>query len=187
MTIIPTPAHNLSSPPRGSPAHRLELNLSRWPVIEVTNPKTFANHEWDELINQIVRVLKCDLPFAMINDVRVGPPPSAQQRKAISTMYQENITLVKKNWLGTAVITSSSLVKGAVTALNWLMPPPHPVKVCASYQEGEQWAFAQAGVPVFDSRSKEGHRRVESIDSPGAAEARRGESGGAPRETGPQF
>ena len=89
----------------------------------------------------------------MINDVRVGPPPSAQHRKAISTMYQQHLPLVKKNWRGTAIVTSSSLIKGAITALNWLMPPPHPVKVCANYPDGERWAFEQVGMRVPAHRS----------------------------------
>lgn len=127
-------------------APRLDLNLTRWPIIEVTNPPAFTDDEWTHLLTQITGVLKQDRPFAMINDVRVGPPPSAQQRKAISQLYQENMNLVKKNWRGTALITSSALVQGAITALNWLMPPPHPVKVCSNYAEGEKWAFQQVGL-----------------------------------------
>lgn len=122
--------------------------MSRWPIIEITNPSTTTDSEWNELIAQITRVIQRDQPFAMINDVRVGPPPPAKQRKAIAAMYQENLALVKKNWRGTAIITSSSLIKGAITAMNWLMPSPHPVKVCSNYQEGETWAFEQVGVPV---------------------------------------
>ena len=123
----------------------LDLNLARWPVIEVTNPRAFTDAQWTGLLVQIVDVLKRDRPFAMINDVRVGPPPSAQQRKAISLLYQEHMDLVKRNWRGTALITSSALVQGAITALNWLMPPPHPVKVCSNDAEGEKWAFEQVG------------------------------------------
>jgi|SRR5688572_7277251 len=133
-------------------APRLDLNLTRWPVIEVTNPPAFTDEEWTHLLAQIVDVIRRDRPFSMINDVRVGPPPSAQQRKAISQLYQENMALVKKNWRGTALITSSALVQGAITALNWLMPPPHPVKVCSNYAEGEKWAFQQVGLTIVSSR-----------------------------------
>jgi len=127
-------------------APRLELNMTRWPVIEVTNPIAFTEDEWMDLLAQIADVVKRDQPFAMINDVRVGPPPSAQQRKAITKLYRLHMDLVKRNWRGTALVTSSALVHGAVTALNWLMPPPHPVKVCSSYAEGENWAFQQLGL-----------------------------------------
>jgi len=134
-----------------SAAPRLELNLARWPVIEITNPRSFTDDEWTALLDEIAGVIHRDRPFAMINDVRVGPPPSAQQRKAISLLYKENMDLVKKNWRGTALITSSALVQGAITALNWLMPPPHPVKVCSNYAEGEKWAFQQLDAPLAGS------------------------------------
>jgi len=132
-------------------ATRLDLNLARWPIIEVTNPHAFTDEQWTHLLAQIAGVIKQDRPFSMINDVRVGPPPSAHQRKAISQLYQENLDLVKKNWRGTALITSSALIQGAITALNWLMPPPHPVKVCSNYAEGEKWAFQQVGLSIASS------------------------------------
>ncbi len=125
---------------------RLELNMSRWPVVEITNPMSFTDEEWTALMSQVEQVVQRDVPFAMINDVRQGPPPSAKQRKAIANLYREHVELVKRNWMGTAVITSSSLVKGAITALNWLMPPPHPVKVHSNYEDGERWAFEQLGL-----------------------------------------
>src|SRR5690606_13092221 len=94
-------------------APRLELNMTRWPVIEVTNPIAFTEDEWMDLLAQIADVVKRDQPFAMINDVRVGPPPSAQQRKAITKLYRLHMDLVKRNWRGTALVTSSALVHGA--------------------------------------------------------------------------
>lgn len=88
----------------------------------------------------------------MINDVRLGHPPSAQQRRSIATMYREHLQLVEKNWRGTAIIASSSLMMGALTALNWLMPPPHPVEVYAHYGDGQLWAFQRLGLPVTQPR-----------------------------------
>jgi hypothetical protein len=138
----------MSLSPQHATAPRLELNIARWPVIEVTNPIAFTDDEWLSLLAQIAVVIKRDQPFAMINDVRIGPPPSAHQRKAITKLYRLHMDLVKKNWRGTALITNSALVLGAITALNWLMPPPHPSKVCSNYADGEKWAFQQLGLPV---------------------------------------
>ncbi len=146
------------------PGRVLALNLSRWPVIEITNPPQFAQQDWNQLIEQIVHVLKRDVPFAMINDVRVGPPPSAQQRKDIAKMYRAHLPLVKKNWRGTALVTSSSVIKGAITALNWLIPPPHPAIVCSNYQEAERWAFLQLNLAV---RLTSNSHRPEQLSSRG--------------------
>lgn len=119
------------------------LDESRWPLIEIRYPDAFGSDDWAVLIEGLVGILKRDQPFAVINDVRSGAAPNALQRKQVADMYKAHPDLVKRNWLGTAFVTDSPIARGALTAVTWLIPQPHPVKVFSKYAEGEAWAQEQ--------------------------------------------
>jgi len=126
----------------------IALDESRWPLIVLAYPRAFDDAEWMHLIDQIVAVLGRGEDFGMINDVRAAPMPTAWQRRKIIDMYETNLVNVKLHWKGTAIIGSSRIVHGILTALQWLMPPPHPAKVFRDVAEGERWVFAQLGRDV---------------------------------------
>lgn len=108
---------------------KITLDESRWPLIEVRYPNAFDDAEWADLIDRLEEILRRDQPFAMINDVRVGPAPTGSQRRLIYSMYRNYFDLVQKNWLGTSIVTSSPLVRGAFVAVLWLWHKAHPVEV----------------------------------------------------------
>lgn len=120
---------------------KITLDETRWPLIEVSYPDAFDMDEWANLLERLVKIIRRDVPFAMLNDARDAPPPNAQQRQMITRMYRDHLELVRKNWLGTALVTDSAMARGIVAALQWLMPMPHPFRVFTNYAEGEAWAM----------------------------------------------
>lgn len=81
-------------------------------------------------------------PFGLINDTRGGRMPDAMQRRSIAQMYTDHEAKVRRNFLASGIVGSSSLVNGVLTALNWLKPPPHAVKVFLSLDAAETWVLA---------------------------------------------
>jgi hypothetical protein len=45
--------------------------------------------------------------------------------------------------LGCAMVLTSSLMRGVLTALKWLSPPPIPVETFGTREAAETWARAQ--------------------------------------------
>ena len=68
--------------------------------------------------------------------------PDQLQRRSIAQMYTDNEAKVRRNFLASGIVGSSSLVNGVLTALNWLKPPPHAVKVFLSMEAAEAWVLA---------------------------------------------
>jgi len=124
----------------------ISLDVSRWPLIMVSYPKSFRDADWVHLLDRIVALMQREEDFGMINDVRDAPVPTALQRSLIVEMYEAHIKLVQRHWKGTAIIGNSRVVVGVLTALNWLMPPPHPAKVFSDFEEGEAWVRARLGI-----------------------------------------
>lgn len=80
-------------------------------------------------------------PFGLINDTRGGRMPDALQRRSIAQMYSDYEADVRRNFLASGIVGSSTIVNGVLTALNWLKPPPHPVKVFTSTGAAEAWVL----------------------------------------------
>ena len=126
---------------------QITFDKTRWPLVVVRYPDAFDEGDWDQLMQKIIAMVTSGQDYAMVNDARTGPPPTAAMRKQIADMYKTYRAEVEQHWRGTALIGTSPLIVGVMTALNWLTPPPHPVKVFRDYQEGETWALMQLATP----------------------------------------
>jgi hypothetical protein len=62
--------------------------------------------------------------------------PDSKVRFAIAEQTKKIEALSSKYNMGTATIIKSSLVRGILTAIHWLLPPPHPFANVATAQEG---------------------------------------------------
>jgi hypothetical protein len=82
--------------------------------------------------------------FVLILIVDEGnPAPTAAQRKRIA---EETANIGAE--ASFAVVTSSMLIRGVVTAINWLRPPKYGVLVTGSFSEAVQWAERRRGEPL---------------------------------------
>jgi hypothetical protein len=90
----------------------------------------------------------------LINDTRGSRMPDAIQRRSIAQMYSEHEAEVRRNFLASAIVGSSTVVNRVLTAINWLKPPPHPVKVFRSVEAAEAWVLTYFSTEMQESVAK---------------------------------
>ncbi len=118
----------------------IELDRSRYPLVVMHASTNYTQADWDQLMKGMIDLIKT-APFGLINDTRGSPMPDALQRRSIAAMYTDHEADARRNFLASGIVASSSLVNGVLTALNWLKPPPHPVKVFRSIGAAETWVL----------------------------------------------
>ena len=118
----------------------IDLDRSRYPLVVMRASQSYTQADWDELMAGMIDLIKT-APFGLINDTRGSPMPDPLQRRSIAQMYIDHEADVRRNFLASGIVGSSSLVNGVLTALNWLKPPPHPVKVFLSIDSAEAWVL----------------------------------------------
>lgn len=78
--------------------------------------------------------------FASLVDAStLTEPPSAAQRKAIADWQKTEVTRGVVYNVGIAMVLTSRVVRGALTALHWLFPPPVQTVSVATFDEGYSW------------------------------------------------
>lgn len=118
----------------------IQLDRSRYPLVIMHASAGYTPADWDQLMKGMVDLIRTG-PFGLINDARGSRMPDAFQRRSIAQMYTDNEAYVRRNFLASGIVGNSSLVNGVLTALNWLKPPPHPVKVFLAIDSAEDWVL----------------------------------------------
>ena len=118
----------------------IHLDRSRYPLVVMHASAGYTQADWDQLMQGMVELIRM-APFGLVNDTRGSPMPDAVQRRSIAQMYTDNEDYVRRNFLASGIVGNSGLVNGVLTALNWLKPPPHPVKVFRSVDAAEAWVL----------------------------------------------
>jgi hypothetical protein len=122
--------------------HGIEFELSRYPLVIVRIGSAYSNAEWNQMLLELVQIIKRG-PFGVIADLRNGQMPNAVQRRSFIDMYERHDQLTRAHFLALGAIGASAVLGRVITALNWLRPAPHPVKVFATFGAAEAWVLEQ--------------------------------------------
>lgn len=74
-------------------------------------------------------------------DLAQADQATAVQRKMQAAWLAEHEALLREVSLGTAFAVPSALVRGALTAIFWIKPPPHDYTLVATFDEAVDWAL----------------------------------------------
>jgi hypothetical protein len=118
----------------------IRVDTSRWPLVFWDWP---GERVADEVVGRCfdhMSQLWSNTPagtrsftVADLSLVKLAAPPT--QRRLGAEFAGRNAHLIAKATLGGALVITSSIVRGTVTAVNWLRPPPSPVRVFATRTE----------------------------------------------------
>jgi hypothetical protein len=84
-----------------------------------------------------------ELPACILLVDRENPTPNALWRKRIA----EASTSLRSRPL-VAFASEALLFRGAITAVNWLRPPPYEFRTMATFDQAVQWIEQRRGVPA---------------------------------------
>lgn len=137
----------------------IQFDLARYPLVIHRLGSAYSTPEWNQMLLDLIEIAKRG-PFGLITDTRDAQLPDAVQRRSFIDMYESHDRLTRAHFLVLGVVGDSTPLRGVITALNWLRPAPHPVKVFTTFEAAETWVLDQLPaslreqVPPAKSRSE---------------------------------
>lgn len=136
---------------------------TRWsPILYIAYPRPFTADDWAQLIRQIDRHLDRNEPFGWINDGRSPHLPSAHNRATLAEHQKRRAGDYRRLVKGVSTVTSSALVKGIITAIEWLNPLPFPHQIHATVRDGERYVRGCLKLPTTELTIAGEHERLAS-------------------------
>ena len=129
----------------------IEFDDSRFPIVRVTFVGVVTSEEFERYLDSMTKLLLRRQMNVMVLDAsRAGLSPPIQRRRQAEWMKEHDAEL-RRYSKGTAFVITSTLVRGALTAILWLQPMPTPHVVVSTIEEAETWARSKlrdAGVEI---------------------------------------
>lgn len=137
----------------------LEFDMDRFPLVVLDLTQAFTNYDFKILEHTMQPVIEGDRPFGVA--LRTGglPMPELALLKRLSAWTKRNRELVSRHAVGTALCLQSPLMRGALTFVNRVSPPPTPRKVFTDWEAAQVWVvarLAEAGHQVPDKNAAAG-------------------------------
>jgi hypothetical protein len=118
----------------------IEVDRRRYPLVVMRFGRTFSDAAWQEMAAHLVELVHKG-PYGLVSDTRGSAIPTPLQRRWVSRYYEGHDREIRANMLAAAVVGDSVIARGVLTALQWLRPMPHPLRVVATLSEGEEWVL----------------------------------------------
>lgn len=125
---------------------KIVVDTRHWPLVYIAYPRAFTDADWTELIETACAFLDRGQPYGWINDARTPYIPNARQRTELANHQKERATDYRRWVRAAAVVSQSTLVRGVITAMNWVVPTPFPHQTFATIAEAERWARLRLGL-----------------------------------------
>lgn len=135
----------------------VHLDLSRFPIVIASLQGTVTDEELTKhLADVVARVLSRREAFVMINDATglVGVP-SAKTRRIIGEWTLRNDEDLVRYGRGAVLVTESPILRGMLTAIQWIAPSRVERIARGTLLEAENWARERLRdrIPRRDSRA----------------------------------
>lgn len=124
-----------------SPRGQATLDESRWPRVYVTWPaEAMEDEQFESIVSAMSKLLERRERYVIIHDARRAVRPTPKQRAYAAAAQKRDAEGTRRLLAGVALTVSSPLTAGVVTAINWIAPPPYPIKTFSKMDEAEAWA-----------------------------------------------
>lgn len=119
------------------------IDLALWPIVRCTPYGRPSDEDLDGLFREYERLWRRGERFLTITDLRFSQNVSGKQRQRIGEWIRENSEAARHCTVGAVVIVESMLVRGALTAINWIAQPEYPTQYAKDWQKAaacaERW------------------------------------------------
>lgn len=142
---MPTVAvDSVDSLQEGCPVGFPEVDFSSWPIILVAPPVVMPN---DHYMADLAEYFRSEAEtrggaYATVLDLSQNQTITPRQRKYMAGRLELQAKSGSNN-VCTALIFSSGLLRGLLTAIFWLRSPPFPVEVFPDREAAFTWARVQ--------------------------------------------
>lgn len=122
----------------------IDVATRHWPIVIYTVEGTIDDEaEIQAYIAAINGLLERRKPYGSVIDLTRATAPSAALRKRQADWQREHDAALRRYCRGAAFVTTSRLVKGAMIAIGWLQPYPHPVDFFGTLDDARIWVQRQ--------------------------------------------
>lgn len=133
----------------------IEFETRYFPLILVTLGEELTDDDYKRLFDQWEMVLGRKEKFAALTDARrVKERAPPKQRALIAEWTKQIEPRVVAYSVGHATVIESGIIRGALTAIEWLHKPKVPSAYCPTLQEGVDYVIERlraAGVPISEA------------------------------------
>jgi hypothetical protein len=142
---------------------KINIDSSRFPLVVQRFSRDVTDEDVEAMIQKFELMFHGGRRYALLvycdADANVM---SARQRRRVSDWYRECADQVRRINVGTAVVIESALVRGAMTAFNWLVEPVAQQRNVPSLRAGIEYCItslesAQVPVPLEVLGLREAH------------------------------
>jgi hypothetical protein len=116
---------------------RIPVDNSRFPLVVQRMCKGFDDSDVERMIRQYELLFHGGSRYALLIYCDPDAPVmSARQRRRVSDWYKAHAEMVRRINVATCIVIESALVRGAMTAFNWLMEPSYNQRSVPNIHEG---------------------------------------------------
>lgn len=117
--------------------------MSMWPLVHVTMPSSIDVADITYLQQSYEHVFAAPTRHALIVDTTtIESIPDATLRKKMKDFEDGRRPVIRDKNIGSAIVLSNALVRGAYTALRWISPQPAPNKAFSNVRDAARWCVA---------------------------------------------
>ena len=120
----------------------IEFDVSLWPLVLVTMPAAIELQDIEYLQQSYESVFAAPTRHALIVDTTtIESIPDATLRRRMKEFEDGRRPIIREKNIGSAIVLSNSLVRGAFTALRWISPQPAPNKAFSNVRDAARWCI----------------------------------------------
>jgi hypothetical protein len=127
----------------GAPAcHRAtkpRIDVTEWPIVVVEWPQEPSREDVDEHFQEIRALALQANTLAIVVDMTASGTPPAKLRQHAARRLKETYAVVGSRVVAVAHVITSPVVRGILTAVYWLSPPPFPTVVVGTRAAAVDW------------------------------------------------
>ena len=118
----------------------IEFDVSLWPLVLVSMPATLQVDDIVYLQESYEHVFAAPTRHALVVDTTtLVSIPDATLRRRMKEFEDSRRPIIRERNIGSAIVLSNSLVRGAFTALRWISPQPAPNKAFSNVRDAARW------------------------------------------------
>jgi hypothetical protein len=115
---------------------------SRFPLVIAAFGEVPTSEEFETFLARLDALLARGRHAVILDASRASPLPAGLRRRQAEWNAKRTLTVIRRS-AGVAFVVTNPLIRGIVTAINWLHPPPYRFTIVATLAEGEAWCSSQ--------------------------------------------
>jgi len=120
----------------------IEFDVSMWPLVFVSMPASVQIDDITYLQQSYEHVFAAPNRHALVVDTTsIESIPDATLRRRMKDFEDGRRAIIRQKNIGSAIVLSNSLVRGAYTALRWISPQPAPNKAFSNVRDAARWCI----------------------------------------------